>query len=238
MYNEFEHEDDDWRPEKSKPRRIIERTLAIAALCIVFGIILFMTVRLIRSQVPGSMKELVWNGSALEAYRTEGEELEVRYYPSGDSFSDDSMFSISKATYIPSIGQWQATVRYNKRALRYLSADYGLEELPQGETYVFMLRDNHGNVYKDYEYTAASRSEHEYRRVIFDGVDMDDVTILTLEAYYIGDVSESGLRAELYMYKCTSSTAAQYRDHYYDTPPSEPRADVQKKPQYDDETLS
>lgn len=230
MHNEFEHEDDDWRPEKPKLVRVIGKIFKIAVLCFVVGIILLVTVRLIRSYSPRSMKEMVWNGSALEAYLTDSDNFEVRYYSSTDSFSDDNMFSISQITYIPSIGQYQATVRYNKRVLNYLRADYGIDELPEGEVYVFMLRDNHGNVYKDYEYTSVSRSDYEYRHVIFDGVSMDDVTFLTLEAYYIGDVSSGKARAEMYMYRYDYPDS----EYFYGTPPSEPNGGVHSKPEHVD----
>lgn len=233
MHNEFEHEDDDWRPEKSKFRKITEKTLTVAVLCFVFGIIIFMVIRLMTSYPPSSMKKMVWNESALAAYQNDPNGFSVSYYPSTDSFSDDSMFSISQITYIPSIGQYQATVRYNKRVLNYLCNDYGLTAVPDGETYIFMLRDNHGNVYKTYSYTAESRSNYEYRHVIFDGVDMDDVTKLVLEVYYIGDVQEASVRAELFMYRYDYLA----QNYLYDLP-AEQDTSVKAMPQYNDLTTT
>lgn len=214
MHNEFEHEDDDWRPERPLFFRILNKAAVVLAICFIFGLIIFTSVRLITSYPPSSMKKLIWNESAYAAYTESENGLIVTYYPSTDSFSDDNMFSISQITYIEEIGQFQATVRYNERVLNYLCEDYGIESVPEGEVYIFMLRDNNGRLYKDYSYTEDHKSGYVYRHVIFDGVTMEDVTKIVLEAYYINDVSENGLRAELYMYRYDYSG----QSYYYDAP--------------------
>ena len=202
MHNEFENEEDDWRPDKCKLRRWLEKGLGIAAVAVAFSLIGLLCVRLVLSKPPSSMKTMVWTESAIAAYQSEGESFSVTFYPSTDSFSKDGLFSISHITYIESIGQFQATVRYNERSFNYIREDYGLSSLPEGEAFVFMLRDSKGNVYKDYTFTSARKGGYGYRHVVFDGVGMEDVTRLTLEIYYSGDVKEGvNPRAELYMYK-------------------------------------
>ena len=228
IHNEFENEDDEWRPEKNKVRRIIEKSVGILFVGTVFALILLMVVRLAMSKPPASMNTMIWTENAVNAYLSEGEDFTVTHFPSTDSFSDDRMFSISQITYTESIGQIQATVRYNARVLNYLREDYGLESLPDGETYVFMLRDNFGNVYKDYHYTSDEKGGYLYRHVIFDGVTMEDVTKLVLEAYYIGDVREQeSVRAELYMYRYD------YAAQPYAAPmPAEASAELKPRPEY------
>ena len=175
MHNEFEHEDDNWRPEKTKARRILERSLSIGFVVLVFAVIGFMSVRLLLSKPPKSMKEMLWTENAVAAYAAAPDSFKVTYYPSTDSFSENNMYSINQITYTEGIGQLQATVRYNERTLKYLMEDKGLDALPEGEIFVFKLRDNFGKVYTDYSYTVDQKSGYGYRHVIFDGVDMEDV---------------------------------------------------------------
>jgi len=190
MHNEFEHEDDNWRPEKSKIRSFLEKFLSIGFVVFAFTVIGFMCFRLAQSKPPESMKKMVWTENAVAAYEKDPDGFKVVHYPSIDSFSEDNMYSINQITYTEGIAQLQATVRYNERALKYMMADKGIEELPEGEIFIFKLRDNFGKVYTDYSYTADQKSGYGYRHVIFDGVDMNDVNQLDLEIYYIGDVGE------------------------------------------------
>lgn len=215
MHNEFENEDDNWRPEKSKIRKILERSFSVGFVVLVFSVIGFMCLRLMLSKPPKSMKEHIWTESAVAAYEASGGMMKITKYPSTDSFSEDGMYSISQITYTEAIGQFQATVRYNERALEYLKRNKGIDKLPDGEIFVFLLRDNHGAVYTDYLYTQTEKSGYGYRHVIFDGVSMSDVTTLTLEIYYVGDVggNESAI-AELYMYRYDYAPQV----YYYDAP--------------------
>ncbi|MBQ9117479.1 MAG: hypothetical protein IJY04_10680, partial [Clostridia bacterium] len=84
------------------------------------------------------------------------------------------------------------------------------------------------NVYKDYHYTSDEKGGYLYRHVIFDGVTMEDVTKLVLEAYYIGDVREQeSVRAELYMYRYD------YAAQPYAAPmPAEASAELKPRPEY------
>ena len=190
MHNEFENEEDNWRPEKSKIRKFTEKFLAIGFVVFAFAVIGFMCLRLVQSKPPKEMKTMIWTESTVAAYNADPEGFKVSFYPSLDSFSEDSMYSINQITYAESIGQLQATVRINERALNHLMENKGVDALPEGEVFILKLRDNFGRVYTDYLYTAAKTSGYGYRHVIFDGVDMEDVTQLTLEVYYIGDVGE------------------------------------------------
>lgn len=234
MYNEFEHEDDNWRPEKSKIRKFTERFLSIGFVVFAFAVIGFMCLRLIQSKPPKEMKKMIWTESTVAAYNADQSGFKVTFYPSTDSFSEDSMYSINQITYIESIGQLQATVRYNERALKYLMEKKGVEALPEGEIFVFKLKDNFGRVYTDYVYTAANRSGYGYRHVVFDGVDMDDVTLLLLEVYYIGDVggSESAV-ASLNAYRYDYAP----QSYFYDLP-AEVNSALISVPFYEDKLSS
>lgn len=234
MHNEFEHEDDNWRPEKSKVRKFLEKFFTVGFVVFVFAILGFLGLRLAQSKPPESMKKMLWTENAVALYESSPDTFKVTHYPSTDSFSDNNMYSINQITYTDGIGQLQATVRYNERALKYVMQDKGLESLPDSEIFVFKLRDNFGRVYTDYSYTVAARSGYGYRHVIFDGVDMEDVTQLTLEIYYIGDVGEkTSAVAELIAYRYD------YSPRMYFLPlPAEADANIIPKPVYEDKTSS
>lgn len=234
MHNEFEHEDDNWRPEKSKTRKFLEKFLSIGFVIFVFAIIGFMCIRLAQSKPPKSMKEMVWTENAVTAYNADPEGFTVTHYPSIDSFSENNMYSINQITYAESIEELQATVRYNERTLKYLMSEKGIDTLPEGEIFVFKLRDNFGRTYTDYSYTADAKSGYGYRHVIFDGVSMEDVTLLTLEIYYIGDVGEKETAvAELIAYRHDYSKKV-----YFLPLPAETDKNLLPKPFYDDKTAS
>lgn len=234
MHNEFEHEDDNWRPEKSKLRKFLEKFFAVGFVVFVFAILGFLGIRLALSKPPASMKTMIWTENAVALYESDPESFKVTHYPSTDSFSDNNMYSINQITYTSGIGQLQATVRYNERTLKYLMQDKGLESLPEGEIFVFKLRDNFGRVYTDYTYTIDAKSGYGYRHVIFDGVDMEDVTLLNLEIYYVGDVGEKETAvATLIAYRYDYS--AQY---YFIPLPAEADKNLLPAPFYEDKTSS
>ena len=234
MHNEFENEEDNWRPEKSKIRKFLEKFLALGFVVFAFSVIGFMCLRLAWSKPPKDMKTMIWTESTVTAYTADQEGFKVIFYPSLDSFSDNNMYSINQITYTDGIGQIQATVRYNERTLKYLMQDKGLETLPEGEIFVFKLRDNFGRVYTDYCYTVDAQNGYGYRHVIFDGVDMEDVTLLHLEIYYIGDVGEKeSAVATLIAYRYDYS--AQY---YFIPLPAETDKSLRPAPFYEDKTSS
>ena len=192
MFDEFGKEDDQWRPEVPKYRKVLFQGFRILFVGFVFFLIALMVIRLVSSKSPASMKTMIWNDTAKNAYATMGDAFTVERILSSDSFSEDSMFSVDMITYAPSIGQLQFTVRYNNRVSRYLEKDYPGSSDLSGETYVFVLKDHLGNVYTDYTYTKDARSGYTYRHLIFDNVTVEDVTEIKVHVYYLGDARTDG----------------------------------------------
>ena len=194
MFDEFGKEDDNWRPEVSKFRRYAFKAFSVLFVAFVFFLIGLMVYRLISSKPPASMKEMVWNDTAVAAYNAgveNGEGFEVNHILSSDSFSEEGMFSVSMITYSPAIKQLQMTVRINDRVLNYLEDDYPGAKQLEGEKYVFVLRDDHVNVYTSYFYTKAARTGYTYRHLIFEDVVFEDVNALKLDVNYINDADLS-----------------------------------------------
>lgn len=189
MFDEFGHEDDQWRPEVPKHRRIIVKTLSVAFVMLVIFVITLMVVRLIMSKPPRSITEMIWTERTVAAYNSDKSSFKVNQILTSESFSEDGMFSINAIIYSPTTNELQVTVRYNDRVLNYLENDYPGALDREGEKYVFELRDNFGKIYRSYKYACDARTGYTYRRLIFEDVSFDDISALHLDVYYFGDIS-------------------------------------------------
>ena len=117
--------------------------------------------------------------------------------------------------------------------MKYLKEDFSLDSIPDGEPFVFILEDNLGNVYTEYKYTSDKKNIYNYRRLLFDGIDMNaektveengnEITkkfeTLTLKAYYKDSVLLSEPYATITVYDT---------DHYHE--PIELEKSPQKTP--------
>ena len=89
MYNEFEKEDDSWRPPQKKWWVITKKVLGYTVIALALAFIAFLIVRMIISKPPKGITELVWTDKAFEAYtsaKESGSKLAVLQISSSDSF--------------------------------------------------------------------------------------------------------------------------------------------------------
>lgn len=196
MFNEFEKEDDQWRPDEPKAWTVTKKVISLAFGIFVFAFIGFLLVRMFLSNPPKAMKKPVWDDTLLAAYneaRDGGEELKIVQIPTSNAFSEDSKFSVYTVTYAPSVKQLQFTVRYNDRVLNYLVQDYPeAKKLIDGgkeEIYVYSLTVTRGDAVETvntYKYTKFSRGGYTYRRLIFDNIDLEGVSSVYVGAAYSG----------------------------------------------------
>ncbi len=186
MFNEFEKEDDSWRPDEPKVLTIIKKVLKWGFVAFAALFIGFLVLRLILSNPPSSMKKVVWNEKAFDAYKATDGEFEVLKIPTSDSFSTDGFHTIYETAYIPSINQLQFTVRHNDRALNYIEKDYPeIREAEKNgdELYVYTLtisRADEETTVTGYGYASDDRFDYTYRRLIFEDVDLNGVTSVKL----------------------------------------------------------
>ena len=201
MFNEFEKEDDSWRPDPPKWSVITKKVLSYAFGIFVVALIGFLVIRMILSQPPKAMKQAVWDDTLLTAYQTAkdgGEALELNQISTPNSFSESSMFSVYTILYAPDVKQLQMTVRYNNRALNYLVQDYPDAQAlidADAEIYVFNLSYRVNDELKTvntYKYVKDEKAGYTYYRLIFDGIDLEGVAGMTVNACYVGrpDVPE------------------------------------------------
>ena len=99
------------------------------------------------------------------------------------------MLQVSNFLYYETSEQVVITVRYNREAVKTLKSLYKTDTLPS-EPFFFTLDDGK-SFYDSYSYTCDSRFTYTYRRLIFNGVSLDDIEKLSLNVYYSDDVSQS-----------------------------------------------
>ncbi len=172
-----ENEYDALRGKKITVEKIIKKTLLytlrLLALC-VFAILLW---RIFVSSDPKSMQNFVWNEETIKIYNDNPSEFVAYYYKHKDNLTKDGKFAASYVYYVPKTGQFQITLRYNDSTIKSLMEKYSLANEPSGEQFVFTLTDNAGNTYTEYEYISCEKSMYNYRRLIFDGIDMTPLTV-------------------------------------------------------------
>lgn len=214
MFDEFGKEDDSWRPPLPKWWIYTKKALAYGFASLVIFIIGFLVVRMMLSQPPRQMKDIVWNDSLYSSYtesKAKGEKLSVIQISSTDSFSDDNMMSVYTILYVPELKQLQFTVRYNDRILNYLAQDYpealDLAEAKK-ELYTFRLRytvDGQELYSDEYSYVKAHKGGYTYRRLIFENVDLSNSSIAAMyvDACYVG--APALARNTMFVYKTSFS---------------------------------
>ncbi len=193
MFNEFEHEDDQWRPDPPKALVIFKKTLWIAFCVFAFSFIGFLLLRMFTSNPPREMKNPVWNDELFSAYtkaKNEGKDLQILQIPSSNSFSEDNMFSIYTITYTPDIHQLQFTVRFNNRALNHLEEKYPEHADfidKKNEVYSFSLTVKRGDdteIIRSYEYIKSERFGYTFYRLIFSDVDVSTTSSVKVNTHF------------------------------------------------------
>jgi len=183
---------------------------------LVISVFVILFWRMSAARVPEHLEVLTPNEVLLEAYQREGDGLTTLTQQQNTITRTEEnygYFTVSGATFIPAAKQLQLLVRYNDSTLEALKADYELDFTPESDkdyydiTVVLAIdktpTDKTDNLASDPESvelvrlapSAIAASEHKgrhsYRKLIFDGVPIEDETLLAVyvDFYYIGDVA-------------------------------------------------
>lgn len=159
------------------------------------GLIVLLIIILFAFDADGDISSLTWSEAMIEEYQKYPEEFRVEYIKVYDerTFTEDGYFSVSKSRYIPSLSQWQFTVRYNHSTLEYLSLERGKDMSVEGSHFTFALVDNEGNVYRDFTYKRVTEGRYTYYRLVFDNVNMRKVGDIQIMVYCIDDMKGNEL---------------------------------------------
>lgn len=177
--------------KKITPFKVLKTVFKWSCYLVIVATFVMLIGRIQMAKIPKKFKEFTWTEAAKEAAK-DGE-IELILQEPYSSFDDNGYYHLSATALSPESGEVQCTVRYNSRStINALMQWYGLTDRPQGETFVYILSDQDGNTYTDYQFAAASRPLYEFRRLVFDGVKLENVTTLYLDVYYGDDVSNDG----------------------------------------------
>lgn len=199
--------------------KIVKYTFKAIGLLLVFGTIGILVWRMFSSGNPKSMKTLMVNDATHAAWMAaEAEDREmVMYSQKLDEITraehNYGYFSVTQTLFVEDADQVQVLFRYNNSTIRHLQEDYDLPEVPDRDEDLYDVTlyvaydltpndttDNAGNDpasvkfvrYYPSEMTSDKKNLYNYRKFIFDGVDMtvteNPVLAVYVDIYYKDDI--------------------------------------------------
>ncbi len=172
-----ENEYDALNGKKITVGKIIKKTLLYSLRLVSFFVIAILLWRIFSGEAPKNMQELLFTDATVQSLNNSPDNFDVYYYKHKDNLTRDGKFAASHVYYIPSEKQVQVTVRYNNSTLKMLMEDYSLSAEPNFEPFVFTLTDGMGNTYTEYKYISVKKNMYNYRRLVFDGVDLNSLIV-------------------------------------------------------------
>ncbi|MBR2431567.1 MAG: hypothetical protein IKB23_01500 [Clostridia bacterium] len=200
---EYDYYPYDDEKENNKKRFTIGKLvkyLIIAFIVLVYALIFF---RIAISNDTDIAKSFIWTEASVKAYNdSNGKGLtvlsqELETYPLTDKdgnviemvtfkeLSDDGLFKVSNFMYVKETKEVIITLRYNDTCEELYSEKYGIDT-SVSELFVFTLTGG-ANRYTEYSYVTDARFTYHYRRLIFTGIELDDMATLSLQAYCVGE---------------------------------------------------
>ncbi len=209
------------KTKQSLPLRITKYTVKAIGLILVFGTIIFFLWRVFTSGNPKDMERLTPNAPLKEAClaaEAEGRDPVVftqyqKNYITSVKDKNYGYFAITDAKFVTDANQIQILFRYNNSTIRHLVTDYGLAETPDRDEDLYdvtlyvaydltpdVTSDNDGNAPESVKFVryfptsqeAGKKNLYNFRKFVFDGVDMtvtdNPVLAVYVDIYYKGDV--------------------------------------------------
>ena len=205
---------------EAMPIRIMKITVKAVCLTVIFGTTLFFLWRaFISTIIPAEVEGLAPNDplkAAWTAAREEGKPLSYFSQMQDETTTAEhnySYFTAKEVAFIEDANQIQLLFRYNNATIRSLVKDYNLPAVPDRTADLYDITlyvaydltpadptDNDGNNPESVKfvryYPSATRSAqtlmYNYRRLTFDGIDMNvtenPVLAVYVDVYYVEDV--------------------------------------------------
>lgn len=203
--------------EENKASRwqTVGKVIKYIALVFVFSVTGFIIFRMLSSGDPKAMKTLLVNENTYNAYVSSGETLDMTYQEQNSITRGDKnygYFSVSQVAFIKSAKQTQLVFRYNNSTLRSVKNDLGLDEVPSRDDDIFDVtlvvctdltpedktdndvsaKEKPGSVMETRYFPSmsvpAKKLMYNYRKFIFDGVEIDENTLAVyVDIYYRGE---------------------------------------------------
>lgn len=171
--------------------------IGIAFVVLVYALIFF---RISISNDTNIAKSFIWTEASVKAYNQNKtlsvytQELEsytltdengnVTEVVSFDELSEDGFFKVSNFMYVKETKEVIITLRYNDTCEKTYADKYSIDT-ESGELFVFTLTGG-GKRYSDYTFVSDERFTYHYRRLVFSGIDIENVSTLSLQGYCVG----------------------------------------------------
>ncbi len=160
------------KEKKVTPQKVIKKIFIYALRIIAVAVFAILFWRLGSSKDTKLAKAFIWTEENISSYTQNPSEFLAYKYMRNDNITEDGKFLANNIYFVPSKNQFQITLRYNNSTLKKLAEEYNLDNLPDGEVFVYALTDNLGNIYSQYEYAVDKKNLYNYRRILFENIDM------------------------------------------------------------------
>ncbi len=171
------------------------------------------------TNIPNNVEQLVVTDSLIDAYNKSGGELygfDQDQYTITRAKENYGYFSIEDFVIIPEARQVQIIFRYNNNTIKKIAEKYNLGEITDRSTELFEVTlvktedmtpdistDNYDESkliktrYHASQVIEAQTMLYNYRRIVFDNVDIDEDTFgLFADIYYVGAINNYEEKAE------------------------------------------
>lgn len=197
----------DPRPKK---QNILWRITKYTVFAISLFIYAFFILRLCTSDAPKSVTRVQWNAVAEAAYQSDPASFSVLTQEPAAFITADGKFWIANVLYLPKAKQMQVTIKFNNSTLKYLKQELAEAknkeaiangEIEEGEilytaaditlpdeAFDYSLLDDRGVRYHPTSITEEKKQNYNYRVLIFDGIDMEDIYTVYADIYYVGAI--------------------------------------------------
>ncbi len=197
-----------------KAKKIAKITFKTVILAISFFIYAFFIFRLCSTQdAPKSVSSIVWNDTVRAAYTADPDGFQILTQEPSTFITDNGRFWISDVVYLPQAKQLQLTIKYNDSTLKYLKealakqqadaqtadgGDAGTDQiLPEivlpDEPFDYSILDNSGNRYHEYSSIADREQNYNYRRLVFENIEIPEHAAFYVDMYYVGAIDYSAI---------------------------------------------
>ncbi len=167
-----------------RPLRIIGKIIKYLFLAVVVLMVLWLTLSAVIQKGTPNMKKYIWTEDAAAQYSSSGglkiwELTEYNHKTDGSELTE-KLFFIDHIFYTEEASQFQFSIRYNvlnESAKKYISMS------DENEPFVFVLKDNEGRIYAEYEYMSETLLMYGFYKLVFSDVDISTAKELSVYIY-------------------------------------------------------
>lgn len=166
--------------------KLLKKTFKIMMSVLVASVFVIPGIRILTLNAhPNEATDLIWTEASMASYKADPDAFHTYKVSMGNNYSKLGYFFFIEGTIVEDeagkIEQIQVTIRYNDSTVENYELESG--ESASDEPFVFVLCDEKGNHYLADQTVKSKNSNLNYRRLLFDNVDMSGVDNLTINIY-------------------------------------------------------